>query len=118
MRSPVLSSFYHRFTFECITSRLRFPSVDLATGWQFWWLGNPARKIIPLCKISPHDLTNIKVKNTFAQWKYVMQKLHDELVKNTNRQMPNRPTRDESFFFGRVKDAEVSSNSIESVDIR
>ncbi|KAH9139324.1 hypothetical protein AeRB84_016405 [Aphanomyces euteiches] len=69
-----------------------FPSVDVATAWKLWWLGNPAQKLIPFSKIKLSFLPSRLLKNILAEWTYLMSRMERHFEEIVGHKMPKNPS--------------------------
>lgn len=71
-----------------------FPSVDVFTAWNLWWLGNATQNVIPYRKIQLVDLSTQAKKNAMAEWKFLIEKgLCHHLDVNHGIKMDTAPSR-------------------------
>jgi hypothetical protein len=66
-----------------------FPSVDTLSAWKLWWFGNPALGYPPFRRISSHDLSTKKKRNTLSEWKAMMRVIVDSVENNSVERIGN-----------------------------
>ena len=61
------------------------PSVDIATAWRLWHLGNVSEKILPYRKINTDDLDCRRKRNIYYDWKYILKILSDTYERKSGK---------------------------------
>ena len=71
-----------------------FPSVDPASAWRLWWLGNDSRSHPPYRFIVPLDLSSTTQRKVLSSWKFVMSEF-ERVSQSSGLVMPRRPTEED-----------------------
>jgi hypothetical protein len=79
----------------------QFPSVDFTTAWKLWWLGNPAKNIIPFRHIQPVDLSTKQQKRVLTEWRYLLTKFQRFVELKMQSNLKKDPNDEEvAMWFG------------------
>ena len=91
---PMYSLFHWGNKMHVLPETFDFPSVDVFTAWNLWWLGNATQNVIPYRKIQLVDLSTQAKKNAMAEWKFLIEKgLCHHLDVNHGIKMDTAPSR-------------------------
>ncbi|KAH9072429.1 hypothetical protein Ae201684P_022023 [Aphanomyces euteiches] len=72
-----------------------FPSVDLRTAWQLWWLGNKSCALPPFRRLDPIDFSISTQRRQLSEWKFAMYHLEGVFASVTGKALYTMPTEDD-----------------------
>ncbi|KAF0682351.1 hypothetical protein As57867_025436, partial [Aphanomyces stellatus] len=77
-----------------LPKEFEFPSVDPASAWRLWWLGNDRKSQPPYRFISPLDLSSNKQRKILSSWKFMLGRF-ERVCLDAGLHMPQHPTEED-----------------------
>ncbi|KAF0683904.1 Aste57867_24082 [Aphanomyces stellatus] len=77
-----------------LPKEFEFPSVDPASTWKLWWLGNDRKSQPPYRFISPLDLSSNKQRKILSSWKFMLGRF-ERVCLDAGLHMPQHPTEED-----------------------
>lgn len=65
--------------FHCLPEDYKLPIVTCRNAWSLWCCGDPSKNIPPLRFIKPADLKEVKERKRLSDFKFVMQRIEENL---------------------------------------